>query len=171
MSSDIPSTEELMQVMNFDEQDLEQNRKGELSDNQQMRLQAVRKRNTLIGAGAFAFLALCATGLMFFGQTNQSPIASFVGVIVVVCNAVLGGILYRQWMRVADDLQGGQVQVLSGEMERVIRPTGRVNNYILRIQGINFSVNKEVFKHFRHETSYHLYRTRQSNILLSAEPQ
>ena len=73
-------------------------------------------------------------------------------------------------MRVGGDLRSGQVEALVGDVERVLR-RGRANDsFLLRINGAELTVSKDVFMGFRHEASYRIYRTGYSRVLLSAEP-
>jgi hypothetical protein len=76
----------------------------------------------------------------------------------------------RTWMRLSADMRGGQVEIIAGPMERVIRPTSRVNNYVLRVEGVDFVVRKDLFKLFRHQQPYRLYRSPHARVLLAAEP-
>lgn len=160
-----------MPVMNFDTADITANRQGDLSARQQQRLHRMRRRAIVIGGALFFLLAFIATLLMFIGQQNGTWVLGFLGVLVTVCNAILMGMFGRHYMRLSADLRSGNVERISGEMNRVVRPIGKVNNYHLRVNEVDFVVDKDTFKLFRHEHAYHLYRARRSGILLSAEPQ
>lgn len=166
----IPTVEELMPVIGFDERDLKANQQGTLSDRQQARLQRLRNRAIIIGGVLFWVFALVATFFFFMGVQNQSGVLSFLGITITICNVILMGMFGRQYMRLSADLRGDGVETISGQMNRVVRPIGNISNYHLRIDEVDFAVDKDTFKLFRHEQFYHLYRARKSGILLSAEP-
>ena len=166
----VPSTQDLMAVMNFTDEDLEANQTQRLSPNQQLRLENMRKRILQIGGGLFFVFTVLATILIFWEQQNDSTILSIVGILLTICNAIMIGMLGRQWMRISTDLRLNEVELIQGEMERIVRASGRTNNFILRINEVEFSVKKEVFQQFRHEQEYVLYATPYTHILFSAEP-
>lgn len=170
MAQDIPTVAELMPIMQFDEEDLAQNRAGQLGDNQRQRLQNLQMRALLIGAGGFFGFALLATTFLFFGQENGSLILYLAGVFITILNAIFIGMFARQWMRLRADLSDNAIEVIQGQMERVVKPDSRMNNFMLRIQGQEFYVKKDLFKLFRHEVDYTLYRAPHSRVLLAAEP-
>jgi hypothetical protein len=161
---------ELTTLLNFTPGDLDTNRSGKLSPSQEQKLQALQSRALMIGAGVFFALALLATMFLFGGQTSSSGILTLIGFLLTGLNAVLMGMFGRQWMRLNADLRGDSIDVVAGKLERILRPTGRINNYIVRVNNIDFAVNKDTFKAFTHEAPYRLYRTRHSHILLSVEP-
>lgn len=170
MAQDIPSVEELMPFMSFDEDDLQHNRAGKLGDNQRQRLQSLQLRTILIGAGGFFGFALLATTFLFFGQDNNSLILNLLGIFTTILNAIFIGMFGRQWMRLRADLYDNAVDVIQGKMERVVRPDSRMNNFLLRIEGEEFYIKKDLFRLFRHEVNYTLYRAPHSRVLLAAEP-
>lgn len=170
MDAAVPPVESLMPALGFHSGDLAANRAGRLSEDQHGRLRAMRLRSGLIGGGLFLLFALIATGLLFVAQQHDTPILGLVGLLVTVANVIIVGMFGRGWMRLSADLRRGNVAATSGPMERVLRPAGRLHNYALRINGVEFVVNKETFKLFRHEIPYTLYSTPYSHILLAAEP-
>jgi len=97
-------------------------------------------------------------------------ILSAAGGLLTVVNAVMTGSLGRSYMRTASDLRSGGIEVLAGEVERVLRRGRQRDNYLLRIDGVSLYVNRDIFLVFRHEAPYRIYRTRLSRLLLSAEP-
>lgn len=167
----IPGVDDLMPLFRFSMADLEMNRAGHLSHNQRERLQTLQTRSIMVGGVGFLGFAFIATLLIFVGQQNQSVILSFVGVLLTVCNAIFTGMVARYWLRLSADLRAGTVEMISGELERILRPNRQGNNYIVRVAGKNFPVNKEQFKAFRHEAPYRLYCAVHSGILFSAEPE
>jgi hypothetical protein len=170
MAQDIPAVEELMPHMHFDENDLQHNRAGKLGENQRERLQGLQMRALLIGAGGFFAFALLATSFLFFAQENNSLILNLLGIFTTFINAIFIGIFGRQWMRLRADLSDDAVDLIQGQMERVLRPDSRMNNFLLRIEGEEFYIKKDLFRLFRHEVEYILYRAPHSRVLLAAEP-
>lgn len=167
---DIPSVEQLMEPMEFDGDDLIANRNGNLGENQRYRLASLQNRAMAIGLAGFFGFALLATTFFYFGQANQNIILTLVGIFITFLNAIYVGMFARQWMRLNSDLRAGVVEKLSGQLERVVRADGQMNNFVLRMNGNSFYVKKELFRLFRHEVAYDLYRAPHSNILLAAEP-
>lgn len=159
-----------MDVLDFTMDDLRCNRGRQLTARQQQRLRRLQQRALLIGAGVFVLLAFTASLLIYLGQRGEQPLLSLLGVIATVLNAIAIGFSARSYYRLAADLRAHEpVEIYEGMMERVIRPYGRVNNYVLRIANREFSVTKEVFKQFRHHQPYGVYATLHSGILMSAE--
>lgn len=170
MTTDIPPVTDLMQPMDFDTDDLDANRNGRLGTNQRERLQALQMRTLMIGSSGFIAIGIAAATFLYFAQVNDSLILQLVGIFLTLINALFIGIYGRQWMLLNADIRNADIEVISGAMERVVKADGRMNNFLLRIDGNDFHVKKELFKLFRHEVSYRLYRTPHAKILLAAEP-
>ncbi|MEM9953720.1 MAG: hypothetical protein AAF846_19075 [Chloroflexota bacterium] len=167
---EIPSTTQLMQPLQFDQNDLQANRDGLLSDNQRERLQSLQVRALSVGLGGFFGFALLATIFLFFGSENGFIIMTLIGMFITIVNAIFVGMFARQYMRLRADLHDGDIEVISGEMERVVKADGRMNNFLLRVGDDEFYVKKDLFRLFRHEVHYHIYRAKHSRVLLAAEP-
>lgn len=170
MHDDIPMADSLMQPLQFTGDDLLANRQGQLGDNQRQRLQSLQVRALIIGASGFFAFALVATIFLFFGSENSLLIMTLIGIFITICNAIFVGMFARQYMRLRADLTGGEIDNIAGQLERVVIPNGRMNNFLLRIEGEEFYVKKDLFKLFRHEVHYTIYRAKHSRVLLSAEP-
>ena len=170
MNNMTQSLDDLMREIPFSEADLESNRSGHMSDIQAARLRHARFRAVFTGFAVILLVALVATTLLFLAMRNGSIILNLIAVGLIVINAVMMGMFARYWLRLSADLRDGEVEIIEGELERVIRPYGRVNNYIIRIDGVQFSVTRQLFMQFRHESPYRIYRAPYSNALLSAEP-
>lgn len=168
-ASTIPPKTALMDVMGFTSADLKANQQGNLSSAQANNLKKTRQRNTMIGAVAFFVIVIIATALIFLGQQAENPILSTIGGSLTVINAIMIGMLGRSYLRTSADLRDGNVDVLEGTLERIVRPGRQQDNYLLRIDGVSLTVSKEIFIQFRHETPYRIYRTRLSGVMLSAE--
>lgn len=170
MQDTIPSAETLMPHLQFDTDDLQANRAGKLGGNQRERLKNLQTRALLVGIGGFFGFALAATTLLFFGSENGLLVMTLLGIFVTILNAIFVGMFARQYMRLRADLQSGEIEVISGTMERVVKADGRMNNFLLRIDNEEFYIKKDLFKLFRHEVDYHIYRAIHSRVLLAAEP-
>ena len=164
------ATTDLPAALDFSAADLDANRLGKLSLSQIDHLKNIRRRKTLAAAILFAALVLAATILVYFGQVNRSLILLGAGAMLTLVNAVGLGRAGRAYMRVEGDLRSGQVEALVGDVERVLRRGRAIDSFLLRIDGAELKVTKDVFMGFRHEAYYRVYRTSYSRLLLSAEP-
>ena len=157
-------------ALRFSTEDLEANRQGLLSPAQISRMISVRQRKMVIAAALFIVLVLAATVLVYIGQLNRSAILFGAGAALTGINAIHVGRAGRDYMSVGGDLRRGRVEVLAGDVERVLRRGRASDSYLLRINGAELPVTKEVFVGFRHEAPYRIYRASASRNLLSAEP-
>lgn len=153
----------------FTSADLEANRQGRLSPAQIERMKRIRLRNTRIASLLFIALALGATSLFYLGQLNRSLILFGGGVALTLFNATMIGRAGRAYMQIGGDLRGRQVETLTGEVERVLRRGRASDRYLLRVNGAELTVTKDVFIGFRHLEPYRIYRAGVSRVLLSAE--
>ncbi|MDX2077756.1 MAG: hypothetical protein SFZ02_15115 [bacterium] len=169
MASSAPAS--LNHVLLFSEGDLVANRQGILSDAQYTTLQTRKTRLMWIGVGVFIGLAFVATLFLFFGsKPDNSGILTIIGIGLTICNALVVGILFRQWLKLNADTSTKKVVIIAGQLERVIKPINRrVIHYLIRVNGIETVTPKEVFIAFTHDEPYTLYRTPYTGILLSAE--
>lgn len=158
---------ELMSRLRFTADDLEANQAGTLSDTQEERMRQQQSRLLLIGTSTFIAAVFLATLFLFVGQRNQSLVLSIIGVLLTMVNALWIGSVARQWMRLSADLRENKVDVLDGVLERILRPTRYGQNYVVRIAGQDFAVDKETFKVFQHQAPYRFYRTPHMRTLLS----
>ncbi len=163
--TDQSAAEALMPLLQFDHSDLQANRDGTLGENQRYRLQRLQRRALLIGLAGFFGFALVATTLLFFGQ----GILVLLGIFVTMINALFAGMMARQWLRLGADLQYGDVEAISGELERVVNMSGRMNNFLIRVADEEFYLTKDLFLQFQHEVPYTLYRAPHSRVLLAGE--
>ncbi|MDQ7027117.1 MAG: hypothetical protein Q9P01_21885 [Anaerolineae bacterium] len=170
MTPDIPPVTELMQPMDFNADDLAANREGRLGNNQRQRLEALQMRTLMIASSGFMGIGIAAATFFYFAQVNSSLVLQLMGIFVTIINALFVGMNGRQWMLLNADIRNADVELISGTMERVVKADERMNNFLLRIDGNDFYVKKELFKLFRHEVPYRLYRTQHAKILLAAEP-
>lgn len=158
-----------MAALDFSEADLEANRRGALSPAQAARLQASRQRQLAVALLLFFGLVIVATALIYAGQRGGNPILGLAGAALILINAVIVGMMGRGYMRVGGDLRSGNVEALAGEVERVLRRGRQGDSYLIRIDGASLTVTKEVFRGFRHQATYRVYRAMHSGMLLSVE--
>ncbi|MCY4147737.1 MAG: hypothetical protein OXE95_08615 [Chloroflexi bacterium] len=159
----------LMAALQFTGSDLAANQQGRLSLAQAARIQQARRRQLLLAALLFFSFVLGATILLFAGQRAGNAILTVAGGALIVMNALLVGLVGRGSMRVGSDLRANSVEALAGEVERVLRRGPQGDRYLLRINGDDLRVTRDVFQGFRHERLYRIYRTKGSRLLLSAE--
>lgn len=161
----------LSQVLYFSDADLLANREGRLSDAQIQTLHRRKTRLMMIGMMIAIGLAFIATLFIFLGaKPDNSAILTIIGIGLTVCNALMVGVIFRQWLKVNSDVSGNRVDIITGKLERVLKPINRrVMNYMIRVQNTETYVPKEVFIAFTHGESYTIYRTPYTGILLSAE--
>lgn len=160
----------LQAALRFSSEDLEANRQGLLSPAQIARMISIRQRKMLFASALFIGFVLAATVAIYMGQLNRNAILIGAGAALTVINAVLVGRAGRDYMNVGGDLRRGQVEVLAGDVEMVLRRGRASECYLLRINGAELTVTKEIFVGFRHESPYRIYRASVSRKLLSAEP-
>ncbi len=159
----------LMQALSFNKDDLRSNRGGRLSETQINRIRQIQRRAMFTGMGVVFSLDLLAAGFMFAGFKGDSPILILIGMALLTVSAVSVGMFARHWLRLSADLRAGEVEILEGKLERVVRQSGRSGVFLIRIGGAEFAVTKEVFNAFQHESPYRVYRAPHSNVLLAAE--
>lgn len=168
--NDIPPLSALMEALDFDMNDLQHNRGRQLTVRQRQRIERLKRRALLVGAGVFLLLALAASLLIYLGQRSEQPLLSLLGVLATVLNAIAIGFSARSYYRLEADLRESEpLEIYEGILERVVRPYGQVNNYVLRLANHEFSVTKDAFKLFRHKLIYAIYATKHSNLIMSTE--
>lgn len=169
MDNSVAQTTELMTHLRFTAADLAANRAGEFSEAQEARMRQEQSRLLLLGSGSFIAVVFIATIFLFIGQRNQTLVLSLIGVLLTLANALWVGTLARQWMRLNADLRENRAEVLEGPLERVLRPTRYGQNYLVRLEGHIFAVDKDTFKAFVHDAPYRFYRAPHTHTLLSVE--
>jgi hypothetical protein len=156
----------LKNTLKFTDDDLMHNRTGQMSEMQIYQLRVRRRQSILIGL-ALTFVFTLIASLFLYQAT---PIRLIIGIGVTLCNAFILGVLGRYWMRLTGDIRAGKVDIISGQLQRVVKPvTRRLTNYMIRIGQVEVIVPKDTFKVFEHETTYRLYRTHYTGTLFSAE--
>lgn len=162
-------TSALMAAVGFSEADLEANRRGVISATQVARLRSSRQRQLAIALLLFVSLVVGATVFIYAGQSGGNPALSLAGAALILINAVVVGMIGRGYMRVGGDLRPGNITVLAGEVERVLRRGRQRDHYLIRVDGASLDVTKDIFQGFQHQASYRIYRAAHSGLLLSVE--
>lgn len=170
MSDRVPAVQSLMTLLQFGAQDLQANHEERLGDQQRQRLQHLQRRALMVGALGFLAFAIAASVCLFIGTENGHLIMFLLGMFLTMVNALYVGIFARQWLRLQADLRAGTVIRTQGELERVVKANGRMNNFLIRIADETFYVNKDIFLLFGHEMPYAVYHSPYSHVLLAAEP-
>ncbi len=167
----MPQTlDDLMRELQFDHSDLEANRYGELGENQRARLRQMRRRYLIAGVGVMVGISIVAALLFYLGITQDSPILNLIALAIIFFDALGMTLLGRHYALLSAELSDGDIQMVEGVIERVIRPQGRrAGQYLLRIDEAEFYVPKEVFKHFIHQARYRVYCSPRTRTLLAAE--
>lgn len=166
------TTASLQTILGFTDADLDANRAGQLSDSQRNVLLRGWRRTRNILIVAILVLGLAATFILFFGQENQSPVLTFIGMGLTVVNALLVGMGARSYMRTQRDLREGGVTALEGELRHTIQLNVRNRRsrvYALDIAGERLIVPRDTFNAFEERAAYRIYRTPSTQILLTAE--
>lgn len=160
----------LERLLDFSDEDLAVNREGKISEAQDYRLRVRRMWTIILGGGIMLVLIIIATLFIFFGRHNASAILFIAGVGLTICSAAIMGVITRHYLRLNTDIDKGEIHVISGKLERVLKPINRRTiTYILRVNGTDIVVSREAFKLFEHDKHYTLYRTPYTGILLAAE--
>lgn len=161
----------LMSLLRFNDDDLTENREGRISEIQNYYLRVRRRRTNVFGFLFFIVIVIMATLLIFIGNRNDSSILMIIGIGLTLCNAAIIGMFARFWLRLNADIQGNEVLITSGKLERILKPINkRIINYMIRVDQVEVFVNKETFELLQHEKPYTLYRTPYTGTLLAIEP-
>ncbi len=159
----------LRTALRYTEADLQANRQGRLSEMQAQRLQDTRRRNSALAALLFFALVIAASLFLYGGQLAANPLLSAIGSLLILVNALLSGFAGRSWMRIGGDLRSGVVEALAGDVQRVVRRGRAGDTFVIRLDGANLAVSREIFFGFEHEAPYRVYRSGRSGVLLAAE--
>jgi hypothetical protein len=162
---------ELMQELGFALDDLGQNRSGQISEMQDYKLRVRRQRSIFTGIAIMFCMAFIITLLFFMGnREGNSAILSIIGIGLTICNAAMMGVFARHWLRLSIDIREQRVLIISGELERIIKPINRrVIYYLIRVEGVELVVSKQLFNLVTNDKSYTLYRAPHTGTLLSLE--
>ncbi len=159
--------ERLMAAFNFDEDDLEANQGGYLSQRQINRLKAVRNRSLstfVLLALLFAFLAFFIVAAGFHPPTIlPSVVTAFVVILAVYSiSGTKPGAIIR-------DLSDNQAAVSEGRVDLLLSNAQYGSEYFLRVENVRFTVTQNAFLAFKNGDPYRIYYTPRSRKILSVE--
>ncbi len=158
----------LMDVLAFDDDDLDANRLGHLSTRQQAKFAGEQWR---IGAFMIA-LVLSFIGWIAAGSYFGGLIAASLSLMLLVAPAVAALLLIyaMRLYRVRRDAQTDDVLAAEGRINLAMRAVS-INNVqcTLEVGDVKFPLKQDAFLAFKNGDPYAIYYTRRSKKLLSAE--
>ena len=162
-----PSLEE---ALNFDEEALELNRDGQLSNHQRDELMAVA--NSLKGIEVLVYLGAVIVGLVVIvdGILKSDTITSRIVMLGVVGALAYGldYILRRHITRYQQDTMTG-IEAIQGHVVLDFQSQSNSAKFLVTLSGETFSVSKNVFLAFKTGDPYVVYFAPRTRRILSAE--
>lgn len=156
----------LAETLNFTEEDLQANRNGRLSEEQQRRLSA-QSGCSIVGS-ALVVLGLAGAGfwMLALGWWQLAAVFFVLAVVIGLLNrAGRGG--FRA------EINAGTVAIAAGEItlsaNEIANPNGGVVEYLLQVNDEVFVIPRDAFAAFEDNAVYRVYYLPQSRIVLSAE--
>lgn len=161
-------TQLLMDTLHFNEDDLEANRNGELSESQRTQLdyylnKFIEGRKALIIGGAV--IAIIAVANTFFFRSS-----TFTNMLFIVGLVLLGSLWFvnRQVTNTQNGLQQGRINSIQGVISLDLKANDNPTYYV-NCGALRFTICKDVFLAFKNNEPYVLYYVPWNNKLLSAE--
>lgn len=166
--------EELMQVLNFNVEDLESNQEGELTEFQKRKLKA--KFSSYRHILAFEAVIILFGLYLFLGAVqaalNNSISPTGICFIILFTISVLitlhknFGFIYN----VNKDIKNSKVEMISGRIKCVSRYEQSMKLYFIYIDNFRLQLNYKQIIIFRNLEYYSLYYAPYSKIIVAAEP-
>jgi hypothetical protein len=161
------SQEALMMAIGFEDEDLEANQNGLLSEFQ-------RKRIRLTQGLWFGFMGLSIALFSFVVLTQmQIRIANNLwrSVILGILIAAFAAFSWRKFRLLAGDIQDGSVRYVEGDLRKrsLQNPSFKSTDYFLTINSVRFSVRSKIYNAFKNGDPYAIYYAPHSKTILSAE--
>jgi hypothetical protein len=162
--------------LHFNNNDLNSNRRGKISERQRKRLAQKGKnlRHNFVNAAIFfsiIFVPLGLIGLLALDNfTNTGVFLLFLLVAFVTSLTPFGIILYMgysEWKVIKAELKEGRVKAKKGKV--ILHPVGG-GQCPITIGRSRFKLHYQAYLRFRHLDPYIIYYTPKSRIILSAEP-
>ncbi|MEM9002347.1 MAG: hypothetical protein AAGE59_02350 [Cyanobacteria bacterium P01_F01_bin.86] len=173
-------SQSLMQVVfHFNEADLYDNRNGQISDRQKMRLRCMQILSlphllTILFAGIQSVIVIqvSISAITLFQANDWFGFSRlFIGIIVLIpMNIYLIACLIKRLRKLARDIQNGQVERKKGTV--TFRRYGRKRiafAYLMQIEGKSYLVTCWQMWTFRQNREYFVYIAPQMKLVLSAE--
>jgi hypothetical protein len=146
----------LMAAVGFTDKDLAANQRSEFSETQIERLTEIYNEN-LVWLSVATVLIIVGLGLARWFH------------IVVLPLAVLGGLVFfgcfPPWRVASQDLRNSRVEAVEGYATLDVRET----QFVVKIEEMEFQVNKETFLAFKNGEPYRVFYAPNSKRILSAE--
>lgn len=160
--------DQLMNVLRFDDDDLEANRAGTLSARQIARIHAER-RTDIFWLGFFALLFLAAAGFILTRISLRSPfaVALLAGGAAGLAALVIGFV--RRFQPLSRDLRENHALAVEGRIDLSLKPRGRRILYSVAVGKMTFPISKDAFLSFKNRDPYCVYYAPHSKRILSVE--
>jgi hypothetical protein len=158
----------LMEVLRFDDADLEANQAGTLSPRQAAHLRLERRSE---------FFWITFFGV-FFGATialllRQIPLNAPGVVPLLVLAAFVATVLVYHYLRrvapLSKDLHENRALAVDGRVDLSLKPKGRRIKYSMDIGKMRFPIRKDAFLSFKNRDPYCVYYAPHSKQILSVE--
>lgn len=176
------TTEIVMTALEYQPQDLQDNRAGQLGSWQRARVERLRQQSLIGGGAVIAFLLVIGLFPTLSAGSVSLPGLIFLGAIAVI-GLVIGFLIWRNSMRVQRDLATGKVEQASGAVTLTSRTTTSMHervgrggyrtrsktSYTLQVGDELFSIPKAVYESFWDGKPYTVYYLPQSRIVVGAE--
>ncbi|HEX2908355.1 MAG TPA: hypothetical protein VHO69_15895 [Phototrophicaceae bacterium] len=161
----------LMDVIRFNDEDLEANRDGYMTQRQRSRLNDERFSFKLMGVLALVACPIFSIAAIIDGIQRHDTVASRVGIIGLICLVTAGITLYTwlRWRRFDRDLSKGEVAATQGLVRLGMSDRSRSTTYMVTVDYVTLNISKRTFFTFKNGDPYCLYYTPYSRTLLSAE--
>ena len=169
------SQDDLMKALHFTAADLEINRKGQLSDEQRLKLGTQGSTKTmaysLLALALAALAALPGLRIVRAGPSFREP-SDVVLMVVFACLALVpASLAFMRWRKVMADTVSGTVQIARGIVSTDVRQISRGNVlFIVNLKNLEFHVSKAAMQSFTNSAPYAVYYAPNTMTMLSAEP-
>lgn len=161
----VPIPYRLSKVLEFTNEDLAANQRGEMSDQQRQRLRD-RRLWALILAGVMLIFPII--GLIVILQRPLDAGGVFILVLAAIWILLFGGIGWLAVTQTRSELRSGQVVSVTGvaKLEQVNVYKGP--NFYLTIETVKFRIDAGVYWTFKAGERYQVFYTPESMVILSA---
>ncbi len=161
----------LSEVIGFNDEDLQANRKDALSKRQASSLR--KKAGRWLDLYALAIVLGLAADAYVVAQGNSTNenLGSIVGKVAVISGITLVVLVYGWLMRSSELLtvEKQTIDVLDGRLHLYVVPTRYSSLYRLEIEGIVFDVSREMHNIFVDGADYRIYYSPVTKTILSVE--
>lgn len=157
----------LMNSLNFDENDLNFNDQGLLSE---LQLDALRGQRNLHGMVTVALMAVFIVCLRVFGMYLLSLELCFMTLIFGSLGVLVLYVAFTGWFNAYQDVKKGRAEMVEGYTTIDIKSAYKNGvYYVVNVKGVEFRVDKRVFLAFKNGEPYRVFYAPNTKKLLSAE--